>query len=118
MTRLAVVLAVALAAAAIGPVAMAEDKATPVTIHNYAFDPPVVTVPKGGKITWTNRDDTPHTVVAADKRFRSPALDTGDTFSRTFDEVGSFPYVCGLHPQMRGSVVVTPETAGAPTAPY
>ena len=108
MTRAVLAWAAAAAAVTLGWTAMAADDAVTVTIHNYAYGPAVITVPKGGKVTWVNRDDTPHTVVAADKRFRSPALDTDDSFSKVYDDVGSFPYVCGLHPQMRGVVVVGP----------
>ena len=108
MTRLMFALAAVAAAGLLASAATAENQTTTVTIHNYAYDQPTITVPKGAKVTWVNQDDTPHTVVATDKRFRSPALDTGDTFSKVYDEAGSFPYVCGLHPQMRGTVVVTP----------
>jgi plastocyanin len=115
MTRLALILGVALTGALLTPLALAEDGGATVTIHNYAYEPPVITIPKGGKVTWINKDDTPHTVVATDKQFRSPAIDTGDSFSRTYNEVGTFGYVCGLHPQMKGSVVVTPEVTAAPS---
>ena len=115
MIRRALILGTALAGVLLAPLALAEDGGATVTIHNYAYDPPVITVPQGGKVTWINRDDTPHTVVAADKHFRSPALDTGDSFSKVYDEAGAFAYVCGLHPQMKGTVVVTPQASEAPT---
>ena len=55
-----------------------------------------------------NKDDIPHTVVAVDKTFRSPAFDTDDKFSFTFNKAGMFEYFCSLHPNMRAKVVVAP----------
>lgn len=115
MTRLALVLGLALAVTVAAPMALAEESSATVTIHNFTYDPPVITISKGGKVTWINKDDTPHTVVAADRQSRSPAMDTGDSFSKTYNEVGTFGYVCGLHPQMKGTVVVTPEVSAAPS---
>lgn len=79
-----------------------------VTIDNFTFGPASVTVPAGTTITWTNRDDIPHTVTAADtpRRFRSPPLDTGDHFAVTFTQPGTYRYICSLHPMMQGTVVV------------
>lgn len=79
-----------------------------VTIDNFTFSPQLLTVPAGTKVTWTNRDDIPHTVTDADdqKEFRSPPLDTGDTFSHIFAAAGTYRYFCSLHPHMEGTVVV------------
>ena len=65
-----------------------------------------LTVAAGTTVTWTNRDDIPHTVVAVDKSFKSKALDTDDRFSYRFDNTGTFPYFCSIHPHMTGKVVV------------
>ena len=86
------------------------DTAAPlaVNIDNFSFTPVEIHVKTGGTVTWTNRDDIPHTVTdAADPRgTRSPALDTGDHYSRTFPKPGRYGYFCSLHPHMQGSVVV------------
>ncbi|MBO0711055.1 MAG: cupredoxin family copper-binding protein [Acetobacteraceae bacterium] len=87
------------------PRARAEDRA--VTIDNFVFTPPTLTVPKGTKVTWTNRDDIPHVVVCPGAKARSSALDTGDSYSLTFAQAGTFDYYCGMHPTMKGSVVVS-----------
>ncbi|HWV95930.1 MAG TPA: cupredoxin family copper-binding protein [Xanthobacteraceae bacterium] len=79
-----------------------------VTIDNFTFGPANLTVPAGTTVTWTNRDDIPHSVVATDKAFRSAALDTNDSYSFTFRTAGTFAYFCGLHPHMTGKVTVTP----------
>jgi len=60
----------------------------------------------GTTVTWTNRDDIPHTVVADDKSFKSKVLDTDEKFSYTFTKAGSYPYFCSIHPKMTGKVVV------------
>lgn len=79
-----------------------------VTVDNFAFGPAAITVAAGTKVTWTNHDDEPHTVTSANdpKLFRSAALDTGDSFSFTFDKPGTYKYFCSIHPQMIGTVVV------------
>lgn len=80
-----------------------------VTIDNFSFGMPVITVTPGTTITWTNGDDIPHTVIADDgpkPTWRSHALDTGDQFARRFDKPGTYRYFCSLHPKMRGTVIV------------
>jgi Icc protein len=82
--------------------------ASEVTIDNFAFNPKVVSLAAGSKLTWRNRDDVPHKIKSADDRFTgSPLLDTKSAYSVTFAESGEFPYFCALHPVMQGKVVVT-----------
>jgi len=82
--------------------------AVDVVIDNFAFGPKTLTVARGSTVTWTNKDDDPHTVVsdADPKLFKSGALDTDDHFAFTFNEAGTFKYFCTLHPRMQGTVVV------------
>ena len=77
-----------------------------VQVRDFAFHPPVLRVPRGTTVSWVNRDDSPHSIVVAALGLRSPPLDTGARFSHSFDQAGSFDYRCGLHPQMRGTLVV------------
>ena len=77
-----------------------------VTALDCAFAPTVTRVPVGTTVTWTNRDDVPHTVTSSTKVFKSPPLDTGETFTYTFKQAGTFEYYCALHPHMTGKVVV------------
>ncbi len=101
--RIALFALVCLLATSLGP-AFAEQ----VVIDDFAFAPAQVTVKPGATITWTNRDDMPHTVTdtATPRAFRSEALDTGDSFSFTFTQPGTYHYFCSLHPHMQGTVVV------------
>ncbi|WP_156766200.1 cupredoxin family copper-binding protein [Mycobacterium sp. E342] len=78
-----------------------------VNIDGFAFAPATLTVAVGTTVTWTNRDEEPHTVAASDGSFHSPGMGTGATFTHTFSAPGTFDYVCSIHPMMRGTVVVT-----------
>lgn len=78
-----------------------------VQIANFAFGPADLTVSSGTTVTWTNGDGVKHTVVASDRAFKSNNLGKGATFEQKFDTAGQFAYVCGIHPQMRGTITVT-----------
>jgi plastocyanin len=77
-------------------------------IDNFAFTPAELTVKPGTTVIFENHDDIPHLVVAVDGKYRSKALDTNDKFSVTFDKSGEFAYFCGLHPHMKGKIIVAP----------
>jgi plastocyanin len=78
-----------------------------VKIDNFSFGPKDLTVPVGTTVTWTNRDDIPHTVVSTDGGvFKSKVLDTDEKFSFTFNKAGSYPYFCSIHPKMTGKILV------------
>ena len=103
-------LGVAIAAAMIlhAPIVRAEDAKVEdikVMIDNFTFEPAQLTVKVGTTVTWTNRDDIPHTVVSPSK-FRSKTMDTDGTFSFTFTSAGEYKYFCSLHPHMTGMVKV------------
>jgi plastocyanin len=77
-----------------------------VKIDNFSFGPGTLTVPVGTTVTWTNRDDIPHTVLSTEGAFKSKVLDTDDKFSFTFNKPGEYSYFCSVHPKMTGKVVV------------
>ena len=77
-----------------------------VKIDNFSFGPETLTVPVGTTVTWTNRDDIPHTVVSTDGVFKSKVRDTDEKFSYTFSRAGTYPYYCSVHPKMTGKIVV------------
>ena len=77
-----------------------------VVVDNFSFAPVMATVATGSTVTWTNRDDVPHNVVSTNQKFKSPVLDTDETFSHTFDSPGTYKYFCSIHPKMTGQVVV------------
>jgi plastocyanin len=96
------------------PNAAAPSSAAPVatsavTIDNFAFSPSAITVKAGTTVTWTNRDEEPHSVVSSEEPMRSPTLaGKTNTFSHTFAKPGTYHYNCGIHPFMHGTVEVTP----------
>ncbi|HVZ70677.1 MAG TPA: cupredoxin family copper-binding protein [Rhizomicrobium sp.] len=78
-----------------------------VIIKSFMFTPMSLTIPAGTTVTWHNMDGEPHTAVSIDGLFRSPALDENDTYSFKFDKPGTYKFLCSIHPQMRGTIVVT-----------
>jgi plastocyanin len=79
-----------------------------IKIDNFNFTPPTLVVAPGTTVTWTNDDDSPHSVREKDGKFKSAALDTDDSFSQTFTVPGEYQYFCSIHPRMVGKVVVKP----------
>jgi len=86
------------------PAAWADDVAANIGIADFKFAPTALTVKPGDTVTFENHDSTVHTVVGPG--FRSKALDTNDKFTFKFDKPGEYTYFCGLHPYMKGKVVV------------
>jgi len=83
-----------------------KSETTEVKIDNFSFGPATLTGAVGTSVTWTNRDDIPHTVVSTDGAFKSKVLDTDEKFSFTFSKAGTYPYFCTIHPKMTGKVIV------------
>jgi amicyanin len=75
-----------------------------VDVRNFAFDPHEVRLAKGGTVTWTNNDSVTHTVSFSG--VQSPGFGSGGSYSRTFNDTGTFDYICSIHPSMTGKVVV------------
>jgi plastocyanin len=80
--------------------------ASGVTIKNFAFSPGSVSVHVGDSVSWTNQDDAPHTATASDGSFDTGQLTKGKSGSHTFTKAGTVAYICAIHPNMKGTVVV------------
>src|SRR5689334_5817895 len=78
-----------------------------VRIDNFSFAPTELSIASGTRVTWINHDDIPHTIVATDKQFASPVMDTDDKFVYEFSKPGTYRYYCSIHPHMTGAVVVS-----------
>ncbi len=82
-----------------------------ITIQNFAYEPKNITVKKGTKVTWTNKDSVKHDVASDDGSAaggpKGPLLGKGESYSHTFETVGTFNYHCTPHPYMKASVIVT-----------
>ena len=75
-----------------------------VDIAGFAFKPATLKTTAGTTVTWRNADSAPHT--ATGKQFSSPQLREGTSFRHRFTRTGTYPYLCALHPGMRGKVIV------------
>jgi plastocyanin len=79
-----------------------------VAIADFLFGPEKVVVKSGQSITWTNVDDSPHQVtVQGESTLRTPVVLKGQSTTLQFDHVGTYGYICGLHPGMKGEIEVT-----------
>ena len=81
-----------------------------IDIVDFAFEPASVTISLGTTVTWVNKGPTAHTTVAFDggeKTWDSGIMEAGDTFSFTPTEAGTYDYICGLHPNMKATLIVT-----------
>ena len=88
-----------------------------VTIQGFRYSPNIITIDEGESITWTNQDDTPHTVTVTQgpETFDSGELAAGQQFSFTFTKPGTYSYECNIHTAMKGSIHVKPAAAAQPT---
>ena len=90
-----------------------------VTIQDNFFAPNEVTVNVGDTITWTNNGAAPHTTTSGticpigNGKWDSGILLSGQSFSFTFTQAGTFPYFCSIH-CFTGTVVVNPVVPMAP----
>lgn len=94
--------------------------ATPAQVQliNYAFRPSVVTIDPGTTVNWLNSDTGVfHNVTAAKGAFNSQNLGFGMVFSFTFTKPGTYDYYCGVHPYMKGTVVVRGKVAAESPSP-
>lgn len=80
-----------------------------VSLENTSFMPNAVTVQSDTTVTWEWKDDqVQHDVVFEEVR---SDIQASGTFQHTFEEPGTYEYVCSLHPNMKGTVfVVDPAT--------
>jgi plastocyanin len=80
--------------------------AASVTIRNFVFQPATVNISVGDTVTWTNQDEEPHTATGNGGSFNTGTLEKGESGSHTFSSAGRFAYICAIHPNMNGTVVV------------
>jgi plastocyanin len=77
-----------------------------IVIKDFMFAPDSVKIKAGTTVTWSNKDDEPHSVVSDTGLFRSGAKDTDETFSFRFDKPGTYHFTCSIHPKMVGTIIV------------
>lgn len=79
-----------------------------VDMKNIKFAPQTVTAKVGQTVRWTNSDPVAHTVTAK----KGSDVDSGtvapnQTFETKFTKAGRVDYVCSIHPNQSGTVIVT-----------
>jgi len=78
-----------------------------VRINNFAFEPANITVKAGSIVRWVNGDAVPHRIQLDDKHFSPILLGSSQTGSTPIlNEPGIYPYICLIHPEMRGTIIV------------
>jgi plastocyanin len=83
--------------------------AAEVRIRDYRFVPERITVKAGTTVKWTNDEKrASHSVVFPAEKLESERLMNGDSWQRSFDQPGVYPYTCEPHPEMKGTVEVLP----------
>src|SRR5829696_4216922 len=90
--------------ASASPTAAASRSVT-VTIKGFKFKPATVSVSKGDRVVWVNRDGAPHTATKGGS-FDTGRIKKGKAVAVRFGAKGTYRYHCSLHPEMTGKVVV------------
>jgi plastocyanin len=85
---------------------------TSVTIGDFFFRAASITVHVGDTVTWNNTGQAPHNATASDGTAWTPTLNDGESASHTFDQAGTFSYICSIHPNMKGTVRVLAASSG------
>jgi LPXTG-motif cell wall-anchored protein len=88
-----------------------------VTIVDFEFQPGTVTVDQGDTVTWTNNGPTAHSATAPDGSFDTGIFPAGQSRSHTFNQSGTFSYICTPHPNMHGTIVVRASQSGGGGTP-
>jgi len=76
-----------------------------VDIKNQVFMPSTLSIKKGDTVIWTNQDMVQHSITA--DKFSSEDLTPGKSYSFTFKKSGTFTYACGIHSDIKGSIIVS-----------
>ena len=84
----------------------AAESSPAVAIAGFAYGPDALKVKPGTTVTWTNEDDFAHTVTAKDKSYDSKDIEKGGSFEHTFEEPGTYAYLCAIHNSMTATVTV------------
>jgi LPXTG-motif cell wall-anchored protein len=86
-----------------------------VTIADFQFTPAQITINQGDTVTWTNNGPTSHSATAPDGSFDTGVFPAGQSRSHTFNDAGTFSYICTPHPNMHGTIVVQASQSGGDT---
>lgn len=76
-----------------------------VELKDACFNPSNLRIDPGDTVTFVNLDDLTHN-VGGNLWGHFEDMTKGDSFTATFDEVGTYPYACSYHPGMTGAIIV------------
>jgi plastocyanin len=88
-----------------GPARAAEAREHTIVIEGMQFKPAALTVRRGDRVVWRNKDIVPHTATAA-QVFDSRTIEPGASWTYTAGKAGTLSYVCTFHPGMKGTLTV------------
>jgi len=77
-----------------------------IVVKDFMFMPTQLTVKAGSTVTWTNKDNEPHTVISDTGLFKSGGMDTDESFKFRFEQPGTYHFTCSIHPRMVGTIIV------------
>jgi len=77
-----------------------------VTMEGLQFSPATLTVRRGDRITWVNKDLFPHTATGPKGTFDSASIPAGGSWTFVAGEAGTFAYTCTFHPTMKATLTV------------
>ena len=78
-----------------------------VLIQGFKFKPAHITIKRGTKVRWINKDRAHHTATATKRKsFDSGRLGKGQRYTHTFKSTGKKPYHCEIHSDMKGTITV------------
>jgi plastocyanin len=103
MRKLILALAAVAALAVAGPAGAATKT---INIYGSAFSPKSATITEGDTVTWVNRDNANHQILADKGQFVSPILKPKQTWSFTFRAAGTYNYHDELYPKIKGTITV------------
>ncbi|HEY4281984.1 MAG TPA: cupredoxin family copper-binding protein [Chthoniobacterales bacterium] len=94
-------------APAAAPTGSVVSAAAQVTIQTLKYSPETIEIKKGETVEWANNDVAPHTVTSQrGGEFDSGSIEADASWSHTFTQIGTFPYYCSFHTEMKGTVIV------------
>lgn len=86
--------------------ALAAPRTHTIVIDAMQFSPATLTVQRGDRVVWVNKDLLPHSATAASKAFDSRRIAPQASWGSVMDKPGRLDYLCTFHPTMKGTLVV------------
>jgi plastocyanin len=92
--------------AQVGMAASAVPAVHAVIVVGMKFEPQTLSVKRGDKVVWVNKDFFPHTATALDRSFDSGDIGSNAAWTYVANKSGTFSYICTLHPTMKATLIV------------